>query len=318
MKTSWIKSVGALSLAFAAASVTACSSGDINTFDGQNGGEDSAMSADESIDETVELGTAEQGLMSCSNPDGTNSAMAAFAVAVAKELGRWQANRDFVVFGTSGQSEASTGPQQAIKLTSGSDASGPKGKSRCADGKCANVQALLDMQYEQANNKVYFQGSGSTKTLLNPGALRSRMVAKLREQATCDTNARDHDINACPKEEHKLVYQSAAAGSCDTNFFFKATKPDGTALKYPNQLKKKLTFADTVNPYINFQNLGNGVVSIDPTYGLNPDGSTSSGSCTPACTKVSTSSVAGQCCACGGVNKVFAKAAWSATTFLCQ
>jgi hypothetical protein len=317
MKTNWFKFAGTLSLAFAAASsIVACGAGNLDDFDGatESMSDDDGAYADESLD----LGTTEQGLMSCSNPDGTNAAMAAFAVAVAKEIGRWQANRDFVVFTTSGQSESSPGMQQAIKLTSGSDAFGAKGKSRCADGKCANVQALLDMQYEQANNKVYFQGSGSTKTLLNPGALRSRMVAKLREQATCDTNARDNDVNACPKEEHKLVYQSAAAGSCDTNFFFKATKPDGTALKYPNQLKRKLTFADMVNPYINFQNLGNGVVSIDPSYGLNPDGSTSSGSCTPACTKVSTSSVAGQCCACGGVNKVFAKAAWSATTFLCQ
>jgi hypothetical protein len=318
MKTRWFKFAGALSFAFAA-SVTACSSGDIGSVDDPSGNnDDSASTANDSLDQSLELGTIEQGLMSCSNPDGTNSAMAAFAVAVAQELGRWQANKDFVVFGTSGQSEASGGPQQAIKLTSGSDASGPKGKSRCSDGRCANVQAILDMQYEQANNKVYFQGSGSTKTLLNPGALRSRMVAKLREQGTCDSGARDNDANACPKEEHKLVFQSAAKGSCDTNFFFKATKPDGTALGYPSQLKNKLRFADMVNPYINFQNLGGGVVSIDPSYGLNPDGSTSGGGCSPACTKVSPSSVAGQCCACGGVNRTFAKAAWSATTFLCQ
>src|SRR5262245_8118808 len=111
MKTSWFKFAGALSLAFAATSVVACSSGDIDGSDVQNGSaDDSAISADQSLDESLELGTAEQGLMSCSNPDGTNSAMAAFAVAVAKELGRWQANKDFVVFGTSGQSEASPGP----------------------------------------------------------------------------------------------------------------------------------------------------------------------------------------------------------------
>ena len=256
--------------------------------------------------------------MSCTNPDGTNSAMAAFAVAVAQELKRWQANRDFVVFGTSGQSESSPGPQQAIKLTSGSDAFGPKGKSRCSDGKCATIQALLDMQYEQANNKVYFQGSGSTRTLLNPGALRSRMVAKLREQQTCDANPRDNDPGACPREEHVLTFQSSAKGSCDTNFFFKATKPGGTALSFPNQLKNKLKFADTTNPYIAFQSLGNGVVSVDPTSGLNEDGTTSSGACTGSCTKITGSNVAGQCCSCGGVNKKFTRATWNAFTYLCQ
>ena len=129
---------------------------------------------------------------------------------------------------------------------------------------------------------------------------------------------RDNDPTACPKEEHVLTFQSAAKGSCDTNFYFKVTKTNGAALSYPNQLKNKLKFADQTNPYINFQNLGGGVVSIDPTYGLNEDNSSSAGTCTAACTKISLANVATQCCSCGGVTKKFAKSAWSATTFLCQ
>jgi hypothetical protein len=314
MKTSWLKFAGALSLTFAG-SLTACGAGDLESIDGTSDDSDEAAY---SLDESMDLGTMEQGLMSCTNPDGTNSAMAAFAVAVAQELKRWQANRDFVVFTTSGQSEASPGQQQAIKLTTGSDAFGARGKSRCSDGKCAKVQALLDMQYEQANNKVYFQGSGSTKTLLSPAALRSRMVAKLREQSTCDAAPKDNSASACPVEEHVLTYQSASPGSCDTNFFFKATKTTGAALAYPQQLKNKLKFADVTNPYVNFQSLGSGVVSVDPTYGLNEGGTTTAGTCAAACTKISTTSVAGQCCACGGVNKTFVKSAWSTTTFICQ
>lgn len=62
---------------------------------------------------------------------------------------------------------------------------------------------------------------------------------------------------------------SSAAGGCDTNFTFQATTSTGAALKYPNQLKSMLRFADQTNPYINFKNLGNGKISIDPTYGLN-------------------------------------------------
>jgi hypothetical protein len=314
MKTTWSKLAGALSLTL---SISACGAGDLERVDIGAEGEDN-YSADEAIDESLELGSLEQGLMSCTNPDGTNSAMAALAVAAAQDLKRWQPTKDFVMFNTSGLSEASPGMQQAIKLTSGSDASGAKGKSRCADGKCARVQAILDMQYDQANNKVYFQGSGSTKVLLSPAALRSRLVAKLYEQKACDDSPRDNDPTACPREEHVLTFQSSAKGSCDTNFFFKVTKTNGAALSYPNQLKNKLKFADQTNPYINFQNLGGGVVSIDPTYGLNEDSSSSAGSCTAACTKISTTNVATQCCSCGGVTKKFVKATWSPTTYLCQ
>jgi hypothetical protein len=210
MNSSWFKFAGVFSVALVASTVTGCGAGNLEDFDVAQdtaAEDDAGISADESLAST-DLGTTEQGLMSCTNPDGANSAMAALAVAAAQELKRWQPAKDFVMFSTSGQCESCGGPQQAIKLTSGSDASGPKGKSRCADGKCAKVQALLDMQYEQANNKVYFQGSGSTKTLLNPGALRSRLVAKLNDQTICDRNARDGDNNACPKEEHVLTFQS--------------------------------------------------------------------------------------------------------------
>jgi hypothetical protein len=266
-----------------------------------------------------ELAQGEQPLMSCANPDGTNSVMAAFAVAVAQDLGRWNAGKDFVVNLSNGMSESSWGSQQTIKLASGSDASGPIGKSRCRDGRCARVQALLDLQYDQASNKVYVQGSGSTKVLLNPSALRSRMYAKWQEQIACDKNAKDGDVTACTREQNALVFVGSAKGGCDTNFTFAAAGSNGAALKYPNQLKNELRFADASNPYINFQNLGNGKVSIDPTYGLDDDGSTSAATCTAACTKISpSSSYAGACCSCGGVTKKFLKSPWNAITYLCQ
>jgi hypothetical protein len=254
----------------------------------------------------MELGQAEQGVMSCTNPDGTNSVMAALAVATAQELKRWQPSKDFVVFGTSGQSEASAGAQQAIKLTA-------TGKARCSDGKCAKVQALLDLQYEQAANKIKLPGN----VMLSPSALRSRTVAKLREQATCEAAPKNGTNSNCPVEEHQLTFQSASKGSCDTNFFFKATTPTGTALKYPAQLKNKLIWVDQQNPYVAFQSVGD-VVSIDPTYGLNEDSTNSAGSCTAACTKITTTNVAGACCSCNGATKKFVKSAWNASTFLCQ
>jgi hypothetical protein len=263
--------------------------------------------------------TTTTGTMTCSNPDGTNSVMAAFAVAVAQELGRWNASKDFVLANTNGVTENSTGSAQTVKLASGSDANGAIGKSRCADGKCAKVQALLDMQYDQANNLVYVQGSGSTKTLLNPGALRSRMSAKLMDQIACDRNVKDGDANSCTTELNALTYVSAAKGGCDTNFTFAVKNKSGTALKYPAQLKYQLRFADSTNPYVNFQSLGNGNISIDPTYGLDDDGSSSTGTCIAACTKISTTTnLAGTCCSCGGVSKKFVKSAYNAITYLCQ
>jgi len=291
-----------------------CGAGDVERFDGESSEE--LMS----LDESIELGTLEQGVMDCSNPDGANAAMAAFAVAIAKELGRWQTTKDFVIAKTNGISPNTTGTVEVLKLSSGSDLSGAKGSSRCAGGVCTNVQALLDMQYDQAKGKVFFQGTGSKKVELVPLALRSRMVAKWREQEACDKNAKDNDPNgACPKEEHALKFVSAAKGSCDTDFTFNVKQKDGkTALKYPAQLKHKLKFADPYNPYINFTPLANGDFKIDPTYGLNPDGTTTTGTCTAACTKVSATSVAGACCSCGGVNKVFTKATFNANTFLCQ
>ena len=322
MQASWLRVLGIASVAASAAAFTGCGAGDLSPVSDDVSG-DNVTSGSLGIDESASLdsdySTGSEALMSCTNPDGTNSVMAAFAVAVAQELGRWNATKDFVQNNTSGMSESSYGPQQAIKLASGSDANGPIGKSRCSDGRCARVQALLDMQYDQYNNKVYIQGSGSSKVLLSPAALRSRMFAKWNEQKACDQNARDGDNNSCTREQNVLKYVSAAKGGCDTNFTFSVKGTTGAALRYPNQLKNELKFADSSNPYINFQNLGNGNISIDPTYGLDDDGTSSTGSCMAACTKISVSSnYAGACCSCGGATKKFAKSPVNAITYLCQ
>jgi hypothetical protein len=291
MKKSSIKSTAFALVALVAGLVQACGSVDPSDV--------------LALGEEMSIGQAEQAAMNCSNPDGTNSVMAALAVATAQELKRWQPSKDFVVFGTSGRSEATAGPQQAIKLTS-------TGKSRCSDGRCAKVQALLDLQYDQANNAIKIGNQ-----TLSPSALRSRLVAKLREQITCEQRPKNGVSNNCPVEEHTLTFQRAQKGGCDTNFYFQAKGTNGQALKYPAQLKNKLLWVDSQNPYVQFQSVGD-IVSIDPTYGLNEDSTNSSGSCTAACTKITTSNVAGQCCSCNGATKKFKKSAWNAATFLCQ
>jgi hypothetical protein len=321
MKHNWLGFAGALSVAFSAAvAITGCGA----SHDDGISSDDDGVTLDDSAsdDESMDLGSMEQHLQNCQTPDGTNAVMAAFAVAVGQELGRWQSTKDFEMFTTSGQSESSPGMQQAIRLRSGTGPDGkPRGKSRCSDGKCARTQALLDMQYEQARNKIYIQGESSTnKVLLDPGALRARMVAKVNyEQASCDQNARDNDANACPVETHKLVPAGTVnLGGCGLHYKFAVTKDATGTLLYPAQLKQKLTFADQANGWVDFRNMGGGFVAIDPTYGLNDVDTTSTGSCASACTKISLSDVSNQCCSCGGVNKKFVKASYSAVTYTCN
>jgi hypothetical protein len=296
----------ALPLAVTSAALVGCGAGSIEEY---GDGDEAVYSDDESSEyessDEAELGQLDQALVSCNNVDGSNAIMAALAVSAATELRRWQPSKDFVVFGTSGQSEASSGPQQGVKLTA-------TGKAQCSDGRCWNTQALLDLQYEQANGKIKFPGN----VTLNPGALRSRLVAKLREQQTCEQRPSNGGSN-CPVEEHKLTFQRAEKGGCDTNFFFKATQPNGQALRFPAQLKNKLLWADVQNPYIGFQSVGD-VVSIDPTFGLNQANTTTTGACFASCVRMSNSNVAGSCCSCNGATKKLAKSVWSASTFICQ
>jgi len=114
------------------------------------------------------------------------------------------------------------------------------------------------------------------------------------------------------------VFNSQTPGACDTIFTYTATSTTGGALLYPNQLKNKLLFyGGTSNPYLAFTNTGT-TVSIDPTYGLDDTGTTSTGTCTAACTKMSLTNLAGQCCSCSGKTSTFVKSTTSSTTFLCQ
>jgi hypothetical protein len=235
---------------------------------------------------------------SCANLEGTASTMAALAVSAAQELKRWQPTKDFAIV-TSNNSEF-------LQLTA-------TGKARCADGKCYNTQALLDFQKDEANGKIRFPNN----VALNSPALRSRLVAKFRDQQACEMQPSNGGTTNCPVEEHTLTFQKADKGGCDTNYFFVAKSTTGTALKYPAQLKNKLLWTDRDNPYVAFTSVGD-VVSVDPTYGLNEVGTTSTGTCSAACTKISATDITGSCCSCNGTTKKYARSTWSVTTFLCQ
>jgi hypothetical protein len=246
-----------------------------------------------SEDMALELGQSEEAL--CSNGDGVNSVMAAIAASAAKELGRWNPTVDFA---------PGTAAPWYTTLTA-------TGKARCADRVCFNTQALLDLQ-KAPPNAVRVGG-----VVLNSNNLVSTLTAKWNEQKNCELRGGTGATN-CSAEQHKLVFKSKAAGACDTVFTYNATNLTGGALIAPDQLKNKLIFVGgTGNPFLSFSSTGT-TVSIDPSYGLNDDGTTSTGACQAACTKISPTSVAGQCCSCNGATKTFVKSTWSATTFQCQ
>lgn len=298
MKTSWLSIVGSCSVAIMAASVTACGTADIS----DPGVTEEVGATDAISSEEMDLGQLEQGLATatCTNTEGTYATMAALAVSAALELKRWQPVKDFLVTNNAGA--------EVLALS-------PAGIAQCvANGTyCINTQALLDFQKDAANGKVQFPG----KVLLNSAGLRSRLVARWREQQSCEAQPDNHNASNCPAEQHLLKFQSSTVGGCDRMYSFQATSPTGAALKYPAQLKNKLLWADKANPYIGFTSSGS-TVSIDPTYGLDGVGETSTGACSAACVKINNANLAGQCCSCAGVTKKFTKAAWSASVYLCM
>jgi hypothetical protein len=128
-------------------------------------------------------------------------------------------------------------------------------------------------------------------------------------------------------EPNRLSFDrtEVGAGPCGDYRWYDVTQPNGRPLDDPAgtfvQLifaggKRTATGADT-NPFI-AQKVSGDQIAIDPTYGLNEDSASSSGSCSATCTKISSTSVAGQCCSCNGATKKFAKSSWNAMTYLCR
>jgi hypothetical protein len=330
----WRQYVSILSLAGAASALVACS----GTIDGPEVNPSQNDEAEYVADENgVVLGTSWQALSypycmsAASDPDGdgwgweynrscivnrapatSSTTFPTCASAASDPDGDgwgWENNRSCIVNrsgGTSGSALCNVDNNEGLILTA-------EAKARCADRVCANTQALLDFQKNAANGTVHFPGG----VTLNSPALRSRLVAKFRDQVSCESQPSNGGTTNCPVEEHTLTFQRSEKGGCDTNYYFVARKPDGGALQYPAQLKNKLLWADSVNPYIGFQSVGE-VVSIDPTYGLNEKGSTTTGACYGACVKIGVDDVSGDCCSCGGNNRTFKRAPWNAATYLCQ
>jgi hypothetical protein len=240
---------------------------------------------------TEAMGTMEQTL--CANTDGVPSALAALAAATATELGRWQPAQDFRL------------ERGALELTRA-------GKRQCDDGKCWNTQAILDLQ--RAPSGVVILGG----TPFDGEAFKSELATNFRQQLRCESEGDQRDADSCRAERHELALESVSSGACDTVFTFRATGRDGDPLRRPDRLVNKLIYVGyPENEYLSFTSTES-TVSIDPTYGLNPSDGTGTGSCTAACTKISSTNISGSCCVCNGETRSFVRSAFSSTTYLCM
>jgi hypothetical protein len=209
-----------------------------------------------------ETATGEDIAASCTNPEGTNAAIAVLAEAITHELHRWQLTTDFYV-GTGSNN------QQVLKLTSA-------GLAACNPSGCPETQNILAVQDSTMDQQVVIDG-----TRVSSWSFASRVVTGFGNQKTCQQNRQ------CPFVAHVFDYQNGSyvqptisAGPCMTLFTHPVSAPGGAALTSTqvNQLANALiwTTGNGANPYIAFQGTAS-TVSIDPGGNLNPPGQTGSG-----------------------------------------
>lgn len=250
----------------------------------------------------VEVPSAEEDVATgdnalCENKDGVNAVMTGIAVAAAREMRRWLPYRDF-------QWNSSTG---RLELSANA-------APRCPNRACTNTLAMLAMQ-NAPDGTVKFPGGITLKA--------SSLRAALQQNWT------DQNNSGATQEPYDLVYTNWEKGSCDVKYFFNVhqqstdaslvgTTPRVTDSGALTALNDNLIFLGyPENKMLNFY-LRNGQVSVDPTGGLNEGGTTTSGSCTVACSKYSASNIIGSCCNCNGVNMTYKQATFNANIYLCQ
>jgi hypothetical protein len=253
-------------------------------------------SSDESDADALELGTSEQAL--CQNDGGVNGVLAAIAVAAANEMRRWLPTRDFRWNATTGMLELST---YAF----------PRCRDNAATVGCPNTKALLDLQNWAASGRVTFPGG----VKLDSWLLRSRLKSLWDAQVACN------DAGNCPVDYHDLKFHHTEAGPCGTRYFYDAFEMNTLnpltaehAQRFSNQL---LFLGHPNNDFLAFS-VENERASVDPTFGLNSSSQTTTGSCSPACTRISTANLNGACCSCNGSYRRYYQSSWSTSTYLCQ
>jgi hypothetical protein len=276
------------------------------------------------------VGSVEQSLAVCDGDD-SNAVAAALAVAVANELGRWDALSDF-------------------QLVHGRLQLSPRGERRCeswrsgSSGGCENVRAVLDLQLDATavvpgHDPASLRGKLSAWYQSQQALAASRLpkhgkAVEVPSRATGALSARGPSALATSQlslspiaagAPHVLTFSNVTGdGPCGDYYWYDITQPDGQPLPEPANAHELLIFAGgrasptgtEPNPFISQK--GSARVAIDPAYGLNAMPETSPVACSPACIQFSLQSISGQCCTCNGAAQTYKRSAWSGTTYVCQ
>lgn len=227
-------------------------------------------SSDVASNEQIE----EQAAVACSNPDGTNGMIAALAVAIGKDMHRWNLVTDFYEF---------RGFQNQLML--GITAAG---KAACGAGACPTVANILAFQDSRLDQKAVIAG-----TKLSSWSFASRLTAGWEKQKACGQGG------WCAFQPHQLgAASSITAGNCNTSslFTFPVTKPGGGALTAAQiaQLNNALVFttANGTDPFVQFTSNATSV-SVGDVGGMVP-GQTEPG----PCQQYSATNISGTACSC--------------------
>jgi hypothetical protein len=231
--------------------------------------------------ETAPEMTAEESAALCSNPEGTNAAIAALATAISQELHRWQITTDFYEY-------RGYNNQLMLGLTQA-------GLNACG-GSCPLTSNILAFQDSRMDQKVVFNG-----VKLSSWSFASRLTTGFENQKVCQSAGR------CSFPAHQFGYDSMTTtpGACDTLFTFTVGKPSSQGggpltASQVGQLSNALvwTTGNGPNPYIAFQSTAS-TVTIDPTGQVNPPGQATGAE---ICQKASIGNINGTPCTCAAKN----------------
>jgi hypothetical protein len=244
----------------------------------------------------------------CDNSQATNAVMATMAVGAANNMRRWLPQRDMMIV----IPDATKPWDRRIALSQ-------YAYPRCTSDnrQCKVMNQLLSLQADDAAG-MQFGGAA-----LDPGSLRSRLIAAWDAQMTCINRPDNHTGDDCPVEYHDLTFSykqpnSTCFGGFD--YWYHASKQNSNPpqmLSYPAQLKNMLIWAGYPNnPYLAFDTQGDDV-KIDPVEGGTGSSGSGSGSCMVAANPVTVNGVlkcdsnndptivSGACCTCGGQNRTW-------------
>jgi len=204
-----------------------------------------------------ELAAAQESdaLASCPNAQGTNAAIAAFAVTYATEAHHWQLLADFEEF---------RGYNYQLMLRA-------KSTGACANNKCPMTAEILRYQDSRLDQQLVYDGQ-----LLSSYNFASRLTTGY------DNMVAYKNSNRYTFPSHTLNFVSMQNGTvCSTDFTYNATVSSGTldvlvnALRFTDgngQNPYLFTYDSAGNPHIRFS--GN-TITIDPTGGTSGDPSQS-------------------------------------------